>query len=206
MSKNKTDLRIIKTKKKLSEALFSLLEVKNYEEIKISDLCIKAGVSRATFYNNFLTIDDVLNYHFKSAEENVKELFMAQLKENDYSFSTAYRYLIHAVVSTIVSEKEKIVSILSKNTLSQVYMGIQMFNNDCTGFFVDLVKDELKGVSAGLLSSYLAGASTGVLFYLLQHSEEIDTSDDIEEKIYTITTPIFKEITKVSNLEKKSLN
>lgn len=201
MSKNKTDLRIIKTKKKLSEALFSLLEVKNYEDIKISDLCLKAGVSRATFYNNFLTIDDVLNYHFKSAEESVRELFLSQLKENDYSFSTAYRSLIHAVVTTISSEKEKIVSILSKNTISQVYMGIQMFNNDCTSFFVERFKDELKGVSTGLMASYLAGASTGVLFYLLQHSEEIASDTDIEEKIYNITTPIFREITKGTSLE-----
>ena len=33
MTKNKTDMRIIKTKKKLSDALIQLLEERNYDDI-----------------------------------------------------------------------------------------------------------------------------------------------------------------------------
>lgn len=202
MPKNKIDLRIVKTKKKLTEALFSLLEETSYEQIKISDLCEKAGVSRATFYNNFLTIDDVLAYYFKEAESKVVDDFISRFKQNNYSFSSAYRLLVHDIVTTVSNDKNHIISILSKNTFSQVYMGIQTFNNDCIGNFLNYFKDEISNLSTGFISSYLAGASTGVLFYLLQHPEEIKTEEEIEKLIIELTTPILNEVTHNTIFEK----
>ena len=40
--KNKIDLRIIKTNKVLFEALITLMEQKDFEKIKISDICDQA--------------------------------------------------------------------------------------------------------------------------------------------------------------------
>ena len=42
---NKTDLRVIKTKKALFEALLDLMKDKTFEEIKVSDICSKALVN-----------------------------------------------------------------------------------------------------------------------------------------------------------------
>ena len=49
----KTDLRIIKTKKVLFDALISLLEEMPFEEIKISDICDRALINRSTFYSHY---------------------------------------------------------------------------------------------------------------------------------------------------------
>ncbi len=44
----------------LREALIILMNIKDYYKISISELCIKAGVSRMAFYNNYESKDDLL--------------------------------------------------------------------------------------------------------------------------------------------------
>ena len=44
----------------LREALIILMNEKNYYKISISELCMKAGVSRMAFYNNYESKDDLL--------------------------------------------------------------------------------------------------------------------------------------------------
>lgn len=194
MAKNKTDLRIIKTKKKLSQALIDLLQEKNYESIKISDLCQKAGISRATFYNNFIDIDDVMNYFFDSVEDRIRTLFLSQLRQTNHSFTDAYKSLIRMVISTIVSDENHIFSILSQNSAARVYVALQDFIDDCIKMLVDYYKDQIVGFSSGIIASYLAGAFTGIIYYLLHHPEEAKNMDEVEQTVFNITAPIFREI------------
>ena len=49
----KNDLRVIKTKKNLYEALITLMKEKTFEEIKVADICKKALINRSTFYNHY---------------------------------------------------------------------------------------------------------------------------------------------------------
>ena len=49
----KKDLRIQKTESALISALFELLEGKRFEDITVSDLCNRAMIRRATFYNHY---------------------------------------------------------------------------------------------------------------------------------------------------------
>ena len=44
----------------LHTALLLLLKQKEYSKISITELCKKAGVSRMAFYNNFQTLDNLL--------------------------------------------------------------------------------------------------------------------------------------------------
>lgn len=45
----------------ITEALFILMEKKNYKDITITDITKKAGVNRITFYRNFETKDEIIN-------------------------------------------------------------------------------------------------------------------------------------------------
>ena len=49
------------TRQCLQEALIILLEKKNFEEISVTDICKKAGVSRMAFYSNFLSKEELSN-------------------------------------------------------------------------------------------------------------------------------------------------
>lgn len=51
---------IKKSKEYITDALFQLLDKKNYNEITITDISEKAGVTRITFYRNFENKDDIV--------------------------------------------------------------------------------------------------------------------------------------------------
>lgn len=73
--KEKTDLRVIKTRNVLYKALIDLMKEKLFEEIKVSDICNKALLNRSTFYahyqDKYELLQDFLNFLQK---EFIKEL------------------------------------------------------------------------------------------------------------------------------------
>ena len=50
------------TRQCLQEALIILLEKKKFEEISVTDICKKAGVSRMAFYSNFLSKEELFKH------------------------------------------------------------------------------------------------------------------------------------------------
>lgn len=56
----------VRSKSALSQALLALLMEKDFDDISISDITKKAGLSRQTFYTNFDKREDILNYLLNS--------------------------------------------------------------------------------------------------------------------------------------------
>lgn len=57
--KQKTDLRVIRTKKMIIDAFVDLSKTKEYEDITIQDIADKAMINRATFYAHFKDKQDL---------------------------------------------------------------------------------------------------------------------------------------------------
>lgn len=57
---NPTDLRVIKTRQTIRNALISLLSEKELSDITISELSARAQVNRKTFYRHYRSISDVI--------------------------------------------------------------------------------------------------------------------------------------------------
>lgn len=49
----------------LTTALFQLLQTKSLNEIKVTDLIKRAGVSRMAYYRNYQDVSDILRQYFK---------------------------------------------------------------------------------------------------------------------------------------------
>lgn len=60
MTERSTDLRLIRTKKFIVDSFLELLEKKDFNSIRISDITSKAMINRATFYHHFLDKYDLL--------------------------------------------------------------------------------------------------------------------------------------------------
>lgn len=50
----------------ITEALLQLMNKKNYENITITDIAERAGVTRITFYRNFNTKDDIVKQYVQN--------------------------------------------------------------------------------------------------------------------------------------------
>lgn len=57
-----TDIRILRTRAALSNALYSILGKRRFGKITVLDICSVAHVSRATFYTHFVDKYDLLRY------------------------------------------------------------------------------------------------------------------------------------------------
>lgn len=72
-----------KSKRNIKEALLSLMYEKDFNEITVNDLLIKANISRGTFYAHFTNLDDVrqqlINDMFFRANEMFKNYTAIEL-------------------------------------------------------------------------------------------------------------------------------
>lgn len=59
--KHDSDKRVIRTKKAIKSALFTIMENKDISSITISELTKRANVNRRTFYTHYRSITDILN-------------------------------------------------------------------------------------------------------------------------------------------------
>ena len=112
------DLRVIRTRKLLSKALFDLLEDKPFDKISVMDVCSRAMVHRATFYNHFESKEHLLEY---ALDELREELFASSIeKVKNSSEKEMYMSIIGKVIDLIDENREKILPILKQNSFEKV--------------------------------------------------------------------------------------
>ncbi len=81
ISSQSNDLRARRTRKSLQNALIELLKEKPYEEISITEIAIRAEVSRPAFYLHFASKEDLLISHvdtifdefYKEAKKTIEQ-------------------------------------------------------------------------------------------------------------------------------------
>lgn len=75
---NKSEAKFYNTAKKMHQALFRLLEKKEFNEISVMELCAEADVNRSTFYA-----------HYSNTGDLIKEAYEDRLRAFFQSFSSA---------------------------------------------------------------------------------------------------------------------
>ena len=65
------------------EALVELMKQKPYDQITITDIVQKAGVSRMAYYRNYQSKDDILISHYRKVLSQVKDR-AARLSQKEY--------------------------------------------------------------------------------------------------------------------------
>ncbi len=140
----KIDMRVKYTREWTFEALCRLLEGKKYENIRITEIIKKAGISRATFYRNFSTKDDIIKIKvrmfFEDFYVSVFEHFLLQPEEDE-------QFLIQSFFKRI-DEEEKLVDTVIKTNLEYLMVsGILELINLRREQFYSIVKINKKAES-----------------------------------------------------------
>ena len=104
-------------KTELTKALLSLLEKKRLNEITISELCSKAGLSRLSFYRNYDSTEEIIREHLSGITDSFlsstyanfrttpREEFIALLFEHMYSLRDLVTVLIQNNLSYLLKEE-----------------------------------------------------------------------------------------------------
>lgn len=133
----KLDMRIKYTREWTFEALSKLLEHKNYTDIKISEIIVKAGISRATFYRNFSNKDDIVILKVKMI---FQEFYLDLQEYYAHGGEEDEQYLIQQFFHKINEEEKVIDTVIRTNLEYTMVDGIVAVIDNHRDRFYELVK------------------------------------------------------------------
>ena len=159
----------VRSKTIFLESLLSLMKEKNYQDISISELCKKAGLSRQTFYQHYQSKNEVLEKHI----DQLCEKFVNMVRYGDVNTvqELAYTFFVYfrqhtAFIKTLM--ENDLTGILSRRF--PVYME-QLF--DVLGF----VKKEVPTYQKKYYFSFVTGALVEMLIRWINEKQRCMISE-----------------------------
>lgn len=181
---NKTDRRIVRTKKDIKETFISLLEEKSFEKISVRDLTERANINRGTFYLHYLDKYDLLekleDELFKKVQAIIDETKLTS-HPNVADFAKERLPFFIQLLQCFQEEAAFMKVILSPNGDANFKEKIrQVFLYNLDGIVPHASKTDQLNYPLDLLIAYISSAHLGVLTYWLQNGlkqspEEIAT-------------------------------
>lgn len=117
MAKEKEDMRVVRTRKMLCKALMDLLQTTPFDKLSVNDICERAEVHRATFYNHFSDKNDLLNFALDDLQE---ELFEKCIENRNFSSQKEmYMALVECVMDFMSQRREKL-KLIFNNSVDKI--------------------------------------------------------------------------------------
>lgn len=152
-------------KQSVTEALIALMDIKPFSEITVTELVLKAGVARATYYRNFSSKEQVLTDYIDEILQN----FYNEYPANSMQQRTEYEHIAH-ILDYVIRYKKQL-RILHKSGLSSLYLnGMNKY------FFATLNKTVLTADDKFKVYAF-AGAEFNIIFNWIVSGDE----ENIEE-------------------------
>lgn len=152
-------------KQSVTEALISLMDVKPFSEITVTELVLKAGVARATYYRNFSSKEQVLTDYI----DEILQSFYNEYPANSMQQRTQYEHISH-ILDYVIKYKKQL-SILNKSGLSSLYLnGMNKY------FFATLNKTALTADDKFKVYAF-AGAEFNIIFNWIVTGDDENTKE-----------------------------
>lgn len=135
------------TKPYIEEALLELLKERSFSLISVTDVVKKSGVSRASFYRNYLNLNQVI---YEYAERSFEKQFgiSGNMKESIYLI--LQHYYKHRNVLILLNRNKLLGTmddLLYRKTLNEI-KSLQAFNNKYQPYF-------FAGAAAGFVKGWI---------------------------------------------------
>lgn len=195
-----TDLRVIRTKEAIRNALVELIEAKGFEAITVKDIASKARINRGTFYAHYVDKNDLMNTcqenilnHIKSIATNKIPVAIEELNMNKAPNPDVFAPAI-SILEYLYNNKELIRALLGPKgdvtfqTKLKSLMWKTLFEDNAIPTFN---KEKLL-VPGEYLVSYIASAHIGVIQQWLDSGSQ-ESPQEMARILSTITLngPIY---------------
>ena len=160
------------TREAIEIALLQLLEKKDLTKISISELVKRAGVSRAAFYRNYDSKEEILESVFKRSVHNIME----QLHHYDLKTDL---YLVWVHLFREARKEARVIQLALDYHLEKIF--VQAMQE-----FLEKYHGKSKGVSS-YLHSFWSSAIVSVLLKWIKDGMKVPA-----EKIADLGLPFFK--------------
>ena len=138
-----TDLRIVKTKAKLREALKDMMEKIPFDQITVNDLCAQAKIRRATFYKHFSDKYDFLASVVAILQSEISEtLDCIEKCDNHIDYYTLY---LKEIIEYLKKRRTLVNLIIASEAFPEILTVI--LRGTLSSLVRDLTKDKANGIS-----------------------------------------------------------
>lgn len=157
----KTDLRIIKTHKALTEAFWQMLSEKKFEDITVNELCDRAMVRRATFYKHFADKYEFFAFLIREKQAEFDVQIRSQIDQaRPQSF---YIGIIQYTFDFLTANKKLVQTVLESEMLPTV---LDILSRQITLDIMQKLKEDAQnGVPLPASPPVIAHFFTGALVY-----------------------------------------
>lgn len=190
MRENTTDLRIVRTKQAIQDALVELIEEKGFEAITVKDLTVRARINRGTFYAHY---QDKYDLMAKCQDEIIaglaaiaKRIFPSVKVDMQHSSSRLAIYPFVVAIFEFMNEQSRFMKVvlgprgdMSFQTKIKSFMQETMLGNRPDV----LINEGEVRVSAKYFATYVGSAHIGVIQKWLESGME----ESAEEMARTLT-------------------
>jgi|SRR5690625_2308562 len=170
----KEDLRVMKTKRKLQEALLELLREKPLEEVNISELCRRAKINRGTFYLHYDGVHDLFRLYVEEIMADLRMSYEEPFYQTNYQIELMQDKMIK--IFNHVKNHQSFYQIIFDEKIPMMYYYI-LFRK-VKDFMLQSMElmDIPEGISLDYLSSYHTNALIGMLlqWHQTQYTTPID--------------------------------
>lgn len=150
------DKRVVRTKKAIKTALFTLMEKKDFTTVTISELAAAAGVNRRTFYTHYHTITDILD----EIESDLVARLSDILREFDFSQYRQSVYRVFVDFYALVSGEEFDYYFRHMRMDTRGILTLRL-RNALKASALPRLSDNSSGGCGGVVSAFAAGGILG---------------------------------------------
>ena len=137
-----TDLRIVKTKSKLREALKDMMEQISFDQITVNDLCEKANIRRATFYKHFSDKYDFLASVVSCLQDEISEkVEKIETSDDHIEYYTEY---LKGIIDFLEENRQLVNLIITSEAFPEILTVI--LRGTSSTLVRDLTRDKANGI------------------------------------------------------------
>lgn len=187
----KEDLRVIRTRKLLSNTLLDMMEETSIEKISVIDLCARAMVNRATFYAHF---ED--KYHLLTfALEDLKDEVYAKFTHDFEAFTPAemIRSLMRMAVEFLYNKQNHVANVIANNRNEKVIQTITDSLAQSIKYQLSKFKNDYDiKIPLHYMSGFFAGGMVNIALWCIDNPDK-STYQELVDYTEMITNGILFE-------------
>ncbi len=175
------DSRRSRTKHIIAKAFISLLNEKDYDSVRIIEICEKAMLSKVTFYNNFKNKRQLLNYILLNFEDKIKKE-ISEFSSRRQSTKDAIYGIVKITYRNILNNQDMLQKLLLSRNASIAFLELRDF------IYVEILKnvnslqpEDKRKIPKEYFAAFYSGAIASILPMILTTS--IDKGPILDESL-----------------------
>ena len=175
------DSRRSRTKHIIAKAFISLLNEKDYDSVRIIEICEKAMLSKVTFYNNFKNKRQLLNYILLNFEEKIKKE-ISEFSSRRQSTKDAIYGIVKITYRNILNNQDMLQKLLLSRNASIAFLELRDF------IYIEILKnvnslqpEDKRKIPKEYFAAFYSGAIASILPMILTTS--IDKGPILDESL-----------------------